>query len=231
MIDLWPLIGVVIITAGLALKLNALLVILTAGVVTGLVADMKLIEILAALGQAFTQNRYMSLFILILPMIGILERFGLRQRAQQLIASLNNASVTKILMSYLLLRKITNGFGLHIGGHPSMVRPLIAPMAEAVAQNGNNSLTDEKKERVKALSAATENIGNFFSQLLFIGSGGLLLIKGVMQDSKLDVSLETMAVWALPTAMFSFVVFFVYCYFINISLMNTSLTQPVPKES
>ena len=32
MTDFWPLVGVVIIAAGLALKLNLLLVILTAGV-------------------------------------------------------------------------------------------------------------------------------------------------------------------------------------------------------
>lgn len=80
MIDFWPLIGVLIITVGLALRLNTLLVILTAGIVTGLVAKIDFIEILSILGASFTQNRYMSLFILVLPMIGVLERFGLRER-------------------------------------------------------------------------------------------------------------------------------------------------------
>lgn len=212
-IDLLPLIGIVIITIGLALKQNTLLVILIAGFATGMVADIAIIDILSALGQSFTQNRYMSLFILVLPMIGILERYGLRQRAEDLIGSMKKASVAKILMTYLLLRKITNGMGLNIGGHPSMIRPLIAPMSEAAAEK-ESELTDDKRQTIRALSAASENFGNFFSQLLFIGTGGLLLIKGVMSDNQLDVQLETMAMWAAPTAIFSFIAFGIYTKFI-----------------
>ncbi|WP_114765602.1 DUF969 domain-containing protein [Vibrio rhodolitus] len=224
MIDLWPLIGIVIITVGLALKQNTLLVILIAGVATGLVADIAVMDILSALGQSFTQNRYMSLFILVLPMIGILERYGLRQRAEDLIGSMKKASVGKILMTYLLLRKITNGMGLNIGGHPSMIRPLIAPMSEAAAEKASPNLADEKRQTIRALSAASENFGNFFSQLLFIGTGGLLLIKGVMGDNQLDVKLETMALWALPTAIASFVVFGIYTKYISARLNKATTT-------
>ncbi|MEZ8140952.1 hypothetical protein A1OO_15870 [Enterovibrio norvegicus FF-33] len=225
MIDFWPLIGIVVITAGLALKLNTLLVILVAGVATGLVADIAVMEILSILGQSFTQNRYMSLFILILPMIGILERFGLRQRAEALIGSMKKASVSKILMTYLLLRKATNGMGLSIGGHPSMIRPLIAPMAEAAAEKDCPNLSDEKRQSIRALSAASENFGNFFSQLLFIGTGGILLIKGVMTDNQLDVKLETMALWALPTAVASFVLFVVFSKIVEVRLLKPSTNQ------
>ncbi|EOD79467.1 Membrane protein [Grimontia indica] len=220
MIDFWPLIGIVIITVGLALKLNTLLVILVAGVATGLVADIALMDILSTLGQSFTQNRYMSLFILILPMIGILERYGLRQRAEQLIGSMKKASVSKILMTYLLLRKVTNGMGLSIGGHPSMIRPLIAPMAEAAAEKVSPKLQEEKRQAIRALAAASENFGNFFSQLLFIGTGGILLIKGVMADNKLDVQLETMALWALPTAIASYIVFVVFSKIMEARLLK-----------
>jgi len=231
MIDLWPLIGIVIITVGLALKQNTLLVILTAGVATGLVADIAVMDILSALGQSFTQNRYMSLFILVLPMIGILERYGLRQRAEELIGSMKKASVAKILMTYLLLRKITNGMGLNIGGHPSMIRPLIAPMSEAAAEKASPNLADEKRQTIRALSAASENFGNFFSQLLFIGTGGLLLIKGVMGDNQLDVKLETMALWALPTAVVSFVVFGIYTKYISARLEKDISTSQTPEST
>ncbi|MDD1793678.1 DUF969 domain-containing protein [Enterovibrio makurazakiensis] len=227
MIDFWPLIGVVIITVGLALKLNTLLVILVAGVATGLVADIAVMDILSTLGQSFTQNRYMSLFILILPMIGILERFGLRQRAEALIGSMKKASVSKILMTYLLLRKVTNGMGLSIGGHPSMIRPLIAPMAEAAAEKDAPNLSDAKRQSIRALSAASENFGNFFSQLLFIGTGGILLIKGVMADNQLDVKLETMALWALPTAIASFVVFVIFSKIMEARLLKSSVQSDV----
>ncbi|WP_372881754.1 DUF969 domain-containing protein [Psychromonas sp.] len=207
MIDLWPLIGIAVITIGFALRLNTLLVILVAGVVTGLVADLKVLEILSILGSSFTNNRYMSLFILILPMIGLLEHYGLKERAETLISSIKNSSPSKVTISYLLLRKVTNAIGLSLGGHPSMVRPLVAPMAEAAAVAENSDLSEDKRLRVRAFSAMSENFGNFFSQLLFIGSGGLLLIKGVLNDSGFAMELEDMYIWALPTAIASIIVF------------------------
>lgn len=230
MVDLWPLIGVVIITVGLAFKLNTLLVILTAGVVTGLVAHIPLFEILSILGESFTKNRYMSLFILILPMIGILERYGLRQRAETLIGSMKSASVSRVLLTYLVLRKLTNAMGLHLGGHPSMIRPLIAPMAEAAAEKQIGELTDNQSQRIRCLSAVSENFGNFFSQLLFIGAGGLLLIKGVMEDNGIEVELEQMYLWALPTAIASFTVFAVCCKLEDMRLARHLATQSEPQK-
>lgn len=112
--------------------------------------------------------------------------------------------------------------GLSIGGHPSMIRPLIAPMSEAAAEKINPKLEDKKRQTIRAVSAASENFGNFFSQLLFIGGGGLLLIKGVMTDSQLDVKLAIMALWALPTAVFSFFVFYVYCKVIESRLFQSN---------
>ncbi|WP_413700636.1 5-oxoproline transporter, DUF969 family subunit [Psychromonas sp. KJ10-10] len=136
MIDLWPMIGVVIITIGFACRLNTLLVILVAGFATGLVAKLNIIEILSILGSSFTKNRYMSLFILVLPMIGLLESYGLRERAEALISSMKQATVTKITLSYLILRKVTVAIGLNLGGHPSMIRPLVAPMVESASNKG-----------------------------------------------------------------------------------------------
>ncbi|WP_122034627.1 DUF969 domain-containing protein [Aliivibrio sp. EL58] len=209
MIDFWPLIGVVIITLGLALRLNTLLVILTAGIVTGLVAKIDFIEILSILGASFTQNRYMSLFILVLPMIGVLERFGLRERAETLIGSIKQASAGRVMFTYLLLRKVTNALGLNLGGHPSMIRPLVAPMAEAAAEKNRKPLTNKERQHLRALAAMSENFANFFSQLIFIGAGGLLLIKGVLEEHGYSVALNDMFMWAIPTALASCVVFYV----------------------
>lgn len=231
MIDLWPLIGIVIITVGLALKQNTLLVILIAGVATAFVAQIPVMEILTILGKSFTNNRYMSLFILILPMIGILERFGLRQRAEALIGSMKNASISKILLSYLVMRKVTNAMGLNLGGHPSMIRPLIAPMAEAAAEKTSPGLKDSQRQTIRALSAASENFGNFFGQLLFVGTGGLLLIKGVLSDNQLDVALETMAIWALPTAIMSFIVFAIYTQWISRRVLRQANKDQANKDN
>jgi len=213
MIDLWPLIGIGIITTGFLLRLNTLLVILVAGVVTGLTADLPIIDILSILGASFTKNRYMSLFILILPMIGLLEHYGLKERAEILISSMKNASVSKVTFAYLLLRKVTNAIGLSLGGHPSMVRPLVAPMTEAAAVAENPNITNEQRLRIRAFAAVSENFGNFFSQLIFIGSGGLLLIKGVLNTAGYTMELEDMYIWALPTALASIVVFLILAKF------------------
>jgi uncharacterized membrane protein len=210
MIDFWPLIGIGIITIGFMLRLNTLLVILIAGVVTGLIAHLQIIEILSILGSSFTQNRYMSLFILILPMIGLLEHYGLKERAEILISSMKNASVSKVTFAYLLLRKVSNAMGLSLGGHPSMVRPLIAPMAEAAAVTSNPAITEKQRLRVRAFAAVSENFGNFFSQLIFIGSGGLLLIKGVLDEAGYTTELDDMYVWALPSALASIIIFFIF---------------------
>lgn len=192
------------------LRLNILLVILIAGVVTGLIAHLQIIEMLNILGSSFTKNRYMSLFIIILPMIGLLEHYGLKERAEILISSMKNASVSKVTFAYLLLRKVTNAMGLSLGGHPSMVRPLIAPMTEAAAVMANPAITEKQRLRVRAFAAVSENFGNFFSQLIFIGSGGLLLIKGVLDEAGYSMELDDMYVWALPSALASIIIFFIF---------------------
>lgn len=209
MVDYWSLLGVALITLGMAFRLNTLLVILVSGVVTGLVAKMGIVEILDALGASFTKNRYMSLFILILPMIGVLERYGLKQRAKEIMETLKNSSAGKIMIIYMFLRQITNAFGLHLGGHPSMVRPLVAPMAEAAASK-EEELDEDEKDDVRALSAASENFGNFFGQLMFIGAGGLLLVKGVFEDNNYKMDLADMFIWAIPTAIAAFIIFSIY---------------------
>jgi len=227
MIDLWPLVGILIITLGFAFRLNTLLVILVSGVVTGLIANLNILEILSILGASFTKNRYMSLFILILPMIGILEHYGLKERAEQLISSMKNASVSKITLSYLLLRKITNSIGLNTGGHPTMVRPLVAPMAEAAAVTTSPNLTEKQSFKVRAFSAMSENFANFFSQLIFIGSGGLFLIKGVLEENGYPLDIENLYVWAIPTAIASIFVFALFAKIHEKQLKIEDTTSPV----
>lgn len=83
------------------LRLNILLVIIIVGVVTGLIAHLQIIEMLSILGSSFTKNRYMSLFIIILPMIGLREHYGLKERAEILISSMKNAFVSKVAFASL----------------------------------------------------------------------------------------------------------------------------------
>jgi uncharacterized membrane protein len=142
-------------------------------------------------------------------MIGVLERFGLRERAETLIGSIKQASAGRVMFTYLLLRKVTNALGLNLGGHPSMIRPLVAPMAEAAAEKNRKPLTHKERQHLRALAAMSENFANFFSQLIFIGAGGLLLIKGVLEEHGYSVALNDMFMWGIPTALASCVVFYV----------------------
>jgi uncharacterized membrane protein len=204
-VDFLPLLGVVVVVVGLVLRLNPLIVVLTAGIVTGLIAHMEPLAILAAIGRAVTTNRLMLLFILVLPVVGLLERHGLRERAEILIRSLQRLTSGGILFGYLLARQISAAFGLPLGGHPQFIRPLIAPMAEAAAQR-DGAIDEALAERVKATAAAAENVGNFFGQMIFLAASGLLLIKGTLDQAGHPVSVEAMALWAIPTAVVAFLI-------------------------
>jgi len=47
-----------------------------AGIATGAAGGMHTVDIISAFGKAFTENRYMGLIWLTLPVIAILERSG-----------------------------------------------------------------------------------------------------------------------------------------------------------
>src|SRR5690242_574876 len=125
------LLGVLVVVVGFALRRNPLLVVLTAAIVTGLASGMDVVEVVSAIGKAFTANRYLAVGWLVLPVIGVLERAGLRERAEQLVGSIRVATAGRVLLVYLVIRQLSAALGMtSLGGHPQMVRPLIAPMAE-----------------------------------------------------------------------------------------------------
>ncbi len=98
------LIGVLIVVLGFALKLDIIAVVLVSGLATGLVAGLSFTEILDILGKSFVETRYMTLFVLTLPVIGICERYGLKEMAIELISKAKNATTGKILNIYTLIR-------------------------------------------------------------------------------------------------------------------------------
>src|SRR5207302_1161029 len=65
-----------------------------------------------------------------------------------------------------------------VAGHPQTVRPLVAPMAVAAAEKEHGTLDEETSERVKAMSAATDNVGVFFGEDIFVAIASILLIQG-----------------------------------------------------
>ena len=166
------LIGILIIIIGFILKFDTIAIILIAAVVTGLVAGMDIVEVLSTLGKAFVDQRLVTLFMLTLPMVGLIERFGLKQQASKLISNVKKITTGRLLTLYLIIREIGVA-SIRIGGHPQFVRPLINPMVQGALRTRYN-LTDkdidEKDiEKLKAEASAMENYGNFFGQNLFVG--------------------------------------------------------------
>ncbi|HSC48586.1 MAG TPA: DUF969 domain-containing protein [Gammaproteobacteria bacterium] len=201
------LVGVLIVIAGFALRANPLLVVTVAGIATGLAGGIDPVTLVSDLGRAFAQNRYLALVWFTLPVIGMLEKNGLRERAQALIARVRGATTGRVLMAYLALRQLTCALGLNaLGGHAQMVRPLIAPMAEAAAENRYGELPAELRPEIRAHAAATDNIGAFFGEDIFLAFGSVLLIKGFLEQNGIELTPLQIALWSIPTALSAFVI-------------------------
>lgn len=201
----WPLLGIALVVAGFALRFNPLLVVVGAAVATGLLAGLNFVAVIEALGAAFNDNRYISVTWIILPVIGLLERYGLQQRARGVIEGVRGATMGKLLTIYLFFRQITAALGMKdIGGHPQAVRPLVAPMAEAAAEKSHGKLDEPTREKVLAMSAATDNVGLFFGEDIFFAIASILLIQGVFESYGYPLTPLQLSVWAIPTAIFAF---------------------------
>jgi uncharacterized membrane protein len=203
---MWTLLGIGVVVAGFAVRLNPLIVIALAAAVTGIAGGLDPLHILSAFGKAFNDNRYISVVFLVLPVIGLLERYGLQERARILIARLPGATAGRLLFVYLLIRQICAALGLPIGGHAQVVRPLLAPMAEAAAETQTGGLGETWRGRIRALAAATENVGNFFGEDIFIAVASILLIKGFLETNHIFVQPLDVSVWAIPTAVLAFAI-------------------------
>jgi uncharacterized membrane protein len=135
---MWPLLGLAVLIIGFALRLNPLPVIVAAALASGIGAGLSPVAVVAALGKAFNSSRYVSVPWVILPVIGLLERAGLRERARTIIADMAGATTGRLLLVYMLFRQLTSAVGLTaIAGHAQTVRPLLAPMAEAAAERAD----------------------------------------------------------------------------------------------
>ena len=194
------LIGVLIILIGFIRKYNPIAVVLVAGVVTGLVGGLNFIKILEIIGSAFVKTRYMSLFLLSLPVIGVLERYGLKERAKILIQSMKSVSTGKVLSLYTTIRLGAAALSLRLGGHVQFIRPLIHPMAHGAAEINFEEVDEKEEDVIKGYSAASENIGNFFGQNVFVASGGVLLVVGTLEELGITVTPLAVSKSAIPIA-------------------------------
>jgi uncharacterized membrane protein len=168
---------------------------------------MDLVEVISTFGKAFNDNRIIAIVWIVLPVIGLLERYGLQQRAAAVIRGMKNATTGRLLILYLLYRQLTAAVGLHsTAGHPQTVRPLVAPMALAAAERQQGQLDEATSEKVKSYSAATDNVGLFFGEDIFFAIGSIVLIQQTLATYGYDLAPLQLALWAIPTAIFAFII-------------------------
>nr|WP_302598145.1 DUF969 domain-containing protein [uncultured Cellulosilyticum sp.] len=193
------LIGILVIVVGFILKLDTIAVVLSAGVITGLLGGMSIVDILDTLGSTFTTQRSMALFLLILPIIGLCERYGLKERATYLIQKIKGMSAGRIATLYLFIREIAIAAGVKLG-QAEFVRPLIEPMAQGAAVSQYGEVDEETEEEIKAMAAAADNFGNFFAQNIFVANSGVLLIVGTLEELGYSVDALGVVKASIPIA-------------------------------
>jgi uncharacterized membrane protein len=98
------LIGIVIVVIGFVLRINPLLVVTVAGLATGVASGLGPLAVVAAFGKAFITSRYVAIVWLVLPVIGLLEHAGLKERARAVVAGLRGATTSRILPTSLSVR-------------------------------------------------------------------------------------------------------------------------------
>lgn len=206
---MWVLIAVAIVVVGFALRLNSMLVVTISGIAAGLIAGLTPLAILNAFGNGFAGSRSVTVFIVVLPVIGLIERYGLQHQARKLIEKLRGLTAGRLLATYLLIRQLTAALGLTaIGGPAQAVRPVVAPMAEAAAERTTGrTLSDPAREKVRSYAASADTVGLFFGEDIFVAVGSILLITGFV-DATYGLKLDALqiAVWAIPTAICAFLI-------------------------
>lgn len=223
--NLWlPLIGIPIIVAGFALRFNPLMVVIAAGMATGLAVGMDLGLLLETFGEKFMNSRQLASILLILPVIAILERYGLKERAQSWVSGIRSATAGRILMLYFVLRQFTCSLGLiSLGGQAQTVRPLLFPMAEGAALSKYGELPENLRQKIAAHAAACDNVALFFGEDIFIAFGAVLLMTGFLKENGItDVEPLMIGLWAIPTAICALVI-----HLVRLSWLDAQIARDV----
>jgi uncharacterized membrane protein len=230
---MFVLIGVALVVIGFALRINPLLVVTIAGIATAAIARIGPVEILDAFGTGFAGSRSVTTFVIVLPVIGLIERYGLQAQAKGLISRLRSMTTGRILAGYLVIRQVTSAVGLSsIGGPAQTVRPLIHPMAEGAAAQRFGSLSPLMTDRIKGYAASADTVGVFFGEDIFVAIGSILLITSFV-DTTYGLTLEPidLALWAIPTAVAALLIHGPQLVWLDRTLTRMAAARPAAEEA
>lgn len=210
--ELLKLLGILIVIVGFALKLDSILIIVVAAIVTALVSGLGVEGLLQTLGESFVSNRSMAIFILIMLVTGTLERNGLKNAAAALIGKFKRASAGMVVGAYGIMRGIFAAFNVSFGGVAGFVRPIIMPMIDGAIKAQGHEPNDEHVEELKGMASGMENIAWFFCQVLFVGGAGGLLVQSTLEPLGYHVELIDLAIVEIPIGIFAIVLGIIYYY-------------------
>lgn len=100
------LLGVLVVVVGFGLRFNPLLVVTVAGITPALLGGLSPLHVLEDFGTGFAASRSISIAFIVLPVIGLLERYGLQQRAKTLISQAAALTAGRLLLLYLFIRQL-----------------------------------------------------------------------------------------------------------------------------
>ena len=209
-LELLKLLGIVIVVVGFAAKLDSILIIMVAAVVTALIAGMDPVKFLETMGASFVSNRSMCVFIMTFVITGTLERNGRKQAAAALMKKFKGATAGMVLAAYGVFRVIFAAFNVGFGGVAGFVRPVIMPMAQAAVEEDGHAIAPEQLEDIKGMAAGMENVTWFFGQMLFVGGSGALLVQNTLEPLGYHVELIDLAAVAVAPAIIATIVAIVY---------------------
>jgi uncharacterized membrane protein len=115
--------------------------------------------------------------------IGLLERHGLKERAQAWIAKIHSATAGRLLIVYLFVREATAALGLTSLGD---IRKWCVRCWRRWRKGRRKTLgplPGSIRYRLRAMSAATDNVGLFFGEDIFVAFGAIIFMHNFMLES------------------------------------------------
>ena len=218
--ELLKLLGIVIVIVGFVMKMDSILIIMAAAIVTVLVSGIDLVTLLETLGSSFVSNRSMCTFVIVFLVTGTLERNGLKQAASDLMTKFKNATAGVVIGIYGVFRLFFAAFNISFGGAAGFIRPIVMPMASAAVERDGKPIDPDHLEQLKGMAAGMDNVAWFFGQVLFVGTSGMLLVQSTLADLGYQVELLDLMMVQIPVAITAVAVAIVYYYLKDCQLMK-----------
>ena len=79
-------------------------------------------------------------------------------------------------------------------------------MAEGATQSRFGILPAKVRDKLRAYSAATDNVGLFFGEDIFVAFGAIVLMTTFLKEAGIEVEPIHVALWGIPTAICAFVI-------------------------